>query len=296
MSFFAIVSCRKSHYSWSIAPKSGFVVLLRAEIVSISEGITMATYWIVDGKQIPDEEYQEIRRREEMAREQSRQQAGALLMQLTDSYQELTQFMQQNPGIVQPVHSNAEQMQQAIYQKLRQNLQQADATPRCCWIKEDGTPCLSPKMRAKDYCFAHVQMYEAKPKNFRLPSAEDANGIQMAIMEVQRALIDDEISEKKAGLLLYSLQIASTNLERTTFGENPKEMVTDCVYEETPAEEPFTAEARQRGAKPTTEARRHGEEQVFMNTDDIGFGRTGKMLPRGALVGSEMQGQTASGA
>jgi hypothetical protein len=252
----------------------------------------MATYWMVDGKQIPDEEYQEIRRREEMAREQARQQADALLRQLTDSYRELTQFMQQNPGIVQPVQSNAEQMQQAIYQKLRQNLHQADAAPRCCWIKEDGTSCQSPKMRTNNYCFAHVQMSEAKPKKFRLPAAEDANGIQIAIMEVQRALIDDEISEKKAGLLLYSLQIASANLERTTFGENPEEMVTDCVEEEP------TTETRRHGAEQvfTAEARRRGEEQVFMNTDDIGFGRTRKMLPRGELVSSESQVQTASGA
>ena len=122
----------------------------------------MAGYWIVDGKRIPDEEYQEIRRREEMAREQARQHAGELLRQLTDSYKELTQFMQENPGMVQPVHSNAEQMQQALYQKLRQNLQQADAAPRCCWIKEDGTPCRSPKMRTNDYCFAHMQMSEAQ--------------------------------------------------------------------------------------------------------------------------------------
>jgi hypothetical protein len=196
----------------------------------------MANYWMIDGKHISDEEYQETLCREELARAQARQQAEALLKQLTDSYTALTEFMQQNPGIVQPVNSDAEHMQQAIYQKLRQklqqNLQQADQAPRCCWIKEDGTGCGSPKMRTNDYCYAHMQMYEAMPKKLRLPAAEDANGIQMAIMEVQRALIDDEISEKKAGLLLYSLQIAAANLDRTTFGENPEEMVTECVYAE----------------------------------------------------------------
>ena len=249
----------------------------------------MAGYWIVDGKRIPDEEYEEIRSREEMAREQARQQADALLRRMTDSYRDLTEFMQQNPGIVQPVHSNAEHMQQTLYQKLRQNLQRAEAAPRCCWIKEDGTSCLSPKMRTNDYCFAHMQMSEAKPKKFRLPAAEDGNGIQIAIMEVQRALIDDEISEKKAGLLLYSLQIASANLERTTFGENPKEMVTDCVYEETAAEEPVTAETRRRGETPTTETRRHGEEQVFMNIDGTSFEQLGRILPHSETSTTETQ-------
>ena len=250
--------------------------MLRAEIVNLSEDIAMAIYWMVDGKRIPDEEYQEMRGREEMVRRQAMQQAETLLRQLTDSYRELTEFMEQNPGIVQPVNSDAEHMQQAIYQKLRQNLQNADAAPRCCWIKEDGIECRSPKLRTHDYCFAHLQMHEAAPKKFRLPAAEDANGIQLAIMEVQRALIDDEISEKKAGLLLYSLQIASTNLERTTFGKNPEEMVTDYV-EDTPAEE-----------TPASKILRHGEE--LERSGDLVIGRSeqpGKILPHGEIFTAE---------
>jgi hypothetical protein len=60
-----------------------------------------------------------------------------------------------------------------------------------------------------------------------LPPLEDANAVQMAIMRVQKALIDDEISEKKAGLLLYSLQMASSNLKYTTFTDSKKEVVTE---------------------------------------------------------------------
>ena len=51
--------------------------------------------------------------------------------------------------------------------------------------------------------------------------------VQMAIMRVQKALIDDEISEKTAGLLLYSLQMASSNLKHTTFTDSKKEVVTE---------------------------------------------------------------------
>ncbi len=60
-----------------------------------------------------------------------------------------------------------------------------------------------------------------------LPALEDGNAVQMAIMRVQKALIDDEISEKKAGLLLYSLQMASSNLKNTTFTDSKKEVVTE---------------------------------------------------------------------
>jgi hypothetical protein len=53
----------------------------------------------------------------------------------------------------------------------------------------------------------------------------------MAVMLVQRALIDDEISEKKAGLLLYSMQLAATNVDKTTYGESDDEMVTEAETE-----------------------------------------------------------------
>jgi hypothetical protein len=188
------------------------------------------TYWVINGKRMSNEEYMEMIRREEAEREQKRQEAAALLKRLTESYTELTEFMQQNPGIVQRVDSDPEQMQQTIYQKLRQNLTQADAAPRCAWIKNDGTGCGSPKMRQSSYCYAHMQMWETRPKKKRGWTAlEDGNAIQMAIMEVQRALMDDEISEKRAGLMLYSLQIASANLARTTYGEKPEDMVTDST-------------------------------------------------------------------
>jgi hypothetical protein len=205
----------------------------------------MAGYWVIDGKKMSNEEYMEMIGRQEAAREQARQQASALLKRLTDSYTELTEFMQENPGIVQRVNGDEEQMQQAIYQKLRQNLTQANAAPRCAWIKNDGTGCGSPKMRQSDFCYVHMQMWETRPKKKRGWTAlEDANAIQMAIMEVQRALMDDEITEKRAGIMLYSLQIASANLAKTTFGEKPQEMVTDCVDAE---ENQLTAEARRRG-------------------------------------------------
>jgi hypothetical protein len=160
-------------------------------------------------------------------------------------------------------------------------------------------------------------MIERQPKKLRFSPVEDANGIQMAIMEVQRALIDDEISEKKAGLLLYSLQIASTNLEKTTFGQKPGEMVTDFVYAE---EETATTETQRTGEEQisplictddtdlgemlpqsesfTAETRRRGENQssLLIHTDDADLERAGKMLPRGELSTELLLGQAAAGA
>jgi hypothetical protein len=75
-------------------------------------------------------------------------------------------------------------------------------------------------------------MRQARAENLWLPALTDANAIQMAVMLVQRALIDDEISEKKAGLLLYSIQIAAANVGKTTFGQSDGEMVTEAEPED----------------------------------------------------------------
>ena len=45
-----------------------------------------------------------------------------------------------------------------------------------------------------------------------LPPFEDANSIQIALMQVVDALLDNRIDSKRAGLVLYALQTASSNL------------------------------------------------------------------------------------
>jgi hypothetical protein len=62
-------------------------------------------------------------------------------------------------------------------------------------------------------------MAEARELMLMLPVVEDANAIQVGLMRIQKALIGGTISMKKAGLLLYSMQLAMTNVGQTTFGQ-----------------------------------------------------------------------------
>jgi hypothetical protein len=76
-------------------------------------------------------------------------------------------------------------------------------------------------------------MAEARTLLLMLPAAEDANAIQVGLMRIQKAVIEDTISTKKAGLLLYSMQLALTNVGQTTFGKaKDEEMVRETVDEE----------------------------------------------------------------
>jgi hypothetical protein len=189
-------------------------------------------YWIVNGRKLTDEEYAEHERQEEREKQRAREEAQRLTTQLGEAYAALKEHLRRNPGTSRHV-TDDRAMDQEIYQTLRRNLERADEAPRCAKIKADGTICGSPRMKNHLFCYAHDQMEEARAKKLVLPALEDANGILMAVMLVQRALIDDEITEKKAGLLLYSLQIAAASVNKTTFGQAADEdMVTETEEEE----------------------------------------------------------------
>ena len=189
-------------------------------------------YWIVNGKQMTDAEYEEHERQESEAEERVQSEAEALVKKLGETYEALTRLMQQHPEVDREI-TDKTAVDEEIYEKLRENLERADDAPRCRWIKQDGTMCGSPQMRKHIYCYAHKQMMEARALALRLPAPEDANAIQVSLMRVQTALIDDTISTKKAGLLLYSLQLAVTNAGRTTFGQaDDEDLVTEVMEEE----------------------------------------------------------------
>jgi len=100
--------------------------------------------------------------------------------------------------------------------------------PRCQHIKVNGTQCGSPALRRHRLCYFHKSWQQTRivlganrarraPAVFDLPMLEDANSIQVALMQVMRLILNGQIDAKTAGLLLYALQTASTNLARTNF-------------------------------------------------------------------------------
>ncbi|HEY2496421.1 MAG TPA: hypothetical protein VGK24_05080 [Candidatus Angelobacter sp.] len=203
-------------------------------------------YWMVNGKQLTDNEYEEYQRRQiELSgqdldgqrlrmeeQERVRLRAEALIQKLGQAYDEVTRLLAENPEVARQVTGRATKDAEG-YRQLKQRLELANVTPRCRWVKQDGTACGSPQMKKHIYCFAHKQMMEARALMLALPAPEDANAIQIGLMRVQKALIDDTISMKKAGLLLYSMQLALTNVGQTTFGQaKDEEMVRETVNEQ----------------------------------------------------------------
>lgn len=95
--------------------------------------------------------------------------------------------------------------------------------PRCQHLKVNGTQCGSPALKRNRFCFFHKRFQEERIKlngdrarhgraSLYLPVLEDANSIQVSLMQIMRLLASRQIDAKIASLLLYALQTATFNL------------------------------------------------------------------------------------
>jgi hypothetical protein len=110
------------------------------------------------------------------------------------------------------------------------------SVPRCQHLKVNGTQCGSPALKRNRFCFFHKRFQEERIKlncdrvrhnqaSLYLPVLEDANSIQVSLMQIMRLLASRQIDSKTASLPLYALQTASVNLRQTTLEPFHKEDV-----------------------------------------------------------------------
>jgi len=93
---------------------------------------------------------------------------------------------------------------------------------RCQHIKVNGTQCGSPALKDKQFCHFHSQCRPAQVKSegfirdgeILLPAFEDATSIQFTLRQVMQLVLERKMEEHTARLLLYALQIASSNLKQ----------------------------------------------------------------------------------
>ena len=109
---------------------------------------------------------------------------------------------------------------------------------RCQHLKTNGTQCGSPALHRNRFCYFHKRYQDERIRlntdrrrrgtaTFFLPVLEDANSIQMSLMQIMRLLLTGQIEHKTASLLLYALQTASTNLRQTDFKPFVHEVILD---------------------------------------------------------------------
>ncbi len=125
--------------------------------------------------------------------------------------------------------------------------------PQCRHLRPGGTTCNSPSVKGSYWCYFHSRLHERQTvlhslrlpngrfapaetvdygtfpvrsageraegetaihsATLDLPPVEDAASIQLALIDVLQALAANQLDPKRAGLLLYGLQVASVNVK-----------------------------------------------------------------------------------
>ncbi|MBS1798926.1 MAG: hypothetical protein JSS95_03785 [Acidobacteria bacterium] len=118
---------------------------------------------------------------------------------------------------------------------------------RCTHDKSNGGRCGSPALRGGNLCYFHsehrgsveqIRERKARHRSITLSSIRTREEIQRAIEAVMQAIAAAEIDSRRAGLLLYSLQLASSNINQHQnnhfkalpkpmqyLGDNPQERI-----------------------------------------------------------------------
>lgn len=100
----------------------------------------------------------------------------------------------------------------------------------CQHVRPSGRKCEAVAIRGHRFCYFHLQSRRGystvtaaetvangaiapapESTTITMPVLEDRTAVQMVLTEVLRALAANQIDAKRAGLLLYGLQIASSN-------------------------------------------------------------------------------------
>jgi len=130
-------------------------------------------------------------------------------------------------------------------------------TAICRHIKTNGRRCKSPSLGLSAFCYFHSRLLrrhrnlletasvlpanrpgamdsatetpqslpEAAPLELDLPPLEDVESIQVSISLLVTALARNRIDSKRAAVLLYGLQLASTNARSVTIEPAPASIV-----------------------------------------------------------------------
>jgi len=113
---------------------------------------------------------------------------------------------------------------------------------QCRHIFTDGHRCGSPCLRGEDLCYYHHTTRKPAPRphtrrsrrstfELPLPDPNDRSAIQHSIGQVLQRIAANEIDPRRAGLLLYGLQIASLNLPKPPAHRNAKPEPVELVEE-----------------------------------------------------------------
>ncbi len=93
----------------------------------------------------------------------------------------------------------------------------------CRHIFARGRKCESPSLQGENYCYYHARFHRALETGIASAGLqvstghlEDADAVQIALSEVLSGIATGALDPRRAGLLLYGLQVAAANVKNTS--------------------------------------------------------------------------------
>jgi hypothetical protein len=127
----------------------------------------------------------------------------------------------------------------------------AELLPICRHVMSSGRRCHAIRHNRTSYCYFHDKHRDRVRKRYdssynlaHLPLLEDRASIQVALDETLRGFINGSINDRKAGLLLYGIQIAFQNvrsLDKDMISADSLSSTVDDEHDDLPLV-PFTDE------------------------------------------------------
>ena len=89
----------------------------------------------------------------------------------------------------------------------------------CRHIMTCGRKCQAAAIRGTDFCYFHSRVHRkpqrGKKPDIEVPDLEDRCAIQFVIAQVVRHLLAGKIKRAEANTVLYAMQLASQNIDRS---------------------------------------------------------------------------------
>ena len=154
----------------------------------------------------------------------------------------------------------------------------------CAQRKTNGDPCQSPALRGERFCHYHkvmgkpaINIDNGPSDHVYLPVFEDAVSIQSAISDVCEMMLHRRIETKEASILLYAMQVASTNMAHMN-GDKGQRKDKSKSKKKTSAEPSSSAALSSKGGSTASSAISSSEPQP---------------LPPGTIQACEQRGRQA---
>jgi hypothetical protein len=124
---------------------------------------------------------------------------------------------------------------------------------QCRHIRTNGRRCGTPSLRGEHLCYQHHAAHRPEARRdaeaiaagypiqqpvLHFDSFEDRPAVQACLLEVMNRIANNSLDTKRAGLLLYGLQIASNNLPREPRATRSVPNQRTGANQETPPLEP----------------------------------------------------------